>query len=80
MKMCYRGVPYDYNPTQIQVSETTNTVKFRGRSYEVNRVVLNLKEQGKEDIVYRGVANSQVKQTKFLIRLIKHVEILKVVV
>ena len=66
MKMCYRGVSYDYNPTQIKLSSTTNPVKFRGHTYELNSVALNLKESDKEDIVYRGVALSEAKQTRFL--------------
>ena len=66
MKMCYRGVTYDYEPTQIQVLESTTDVKFRGNTYKPNRVAINLRAQDKEDIVYRGVAFSQPTQTRFL--------------
>ena len=66
MKMCYRGVSYDYNPTQIQVLESSNDVKFRGNTYKPNRVALELKVQDKENIVYRGVAFSERTQTRFL--------------
>ena len=66
MKMCYRGVSYDYNPTQIEVSKTSDLVKFRGKTYELNQPVLDLKERNKEEFIYRGVAFCEKKQTKFL--------------
>ena len=66
MKLCYRGVEYDYNPTQIEVSKTSDLVKFRGKSYELNQPVLNLKEPNEAELVYRGVAFCEKKQTKFL--------------
>ncbi len=66
MEMCYRGVKYDYNPTQVEVSRTSDLVKFRGKTYELNQPVLDLKERNQEDLVYRGVAFCEKKQTKFL--------------
>ncbi len=66
MEMCYRGVKYDYNPTQVEVSKTSDLVKFRGKTYELNQPVLDLKERNEEDLVYRGVAFCEKKQTKFL--------------
>ena len=36
MKMSYRGVDYDYQPTQIKVGGTINVVKFRGHTYKVD--------------------------------------------
>ena len=66
MEMCYRGVKYDYKPTQIEVSRTSDLVKFRGQTYELNQPVLDLKERNQEDLVYRGVAFCEKKQTKFL--------------
>ena len=66
MKMCYRGVSYDYNPTQIQVDETTKAVKCRGVAYELDSVALNLKEKSEEVVVYRGAPLSNAKQSKFL--------------
>ena len=66
MEMCYRGVKYDYNPTQVEVSRTSDLVKFRGKTYELNQPVLDLKERNQENLVYRGVAFCEKKQTKFL--------------
>ena len=66
MEMCYRGVKYEYNPSQIEVSRTSDLVKFRGKTYELNQPVLDLKERNQEDLVYRGVAFCEKKQTKFL--------------
>ena len=36
MKLSYRGVDYDYQPTQIKVGGTINVVKFRGNTYKVD--------------------------------------------
>ncbi len=66
MEMCYRGVKYNYNPTQVEVSRTSDLVKFRGKTYELNQPVLDLKERNQENLVYRGVAFCEKKQTKFL--------------
>ena len=66
MEMCYRGVKYNYNPTQVEVSRTSDLVKFRGKTYELNQPVLDLKERNQEDLVYRGVAFCEKKQTTFL--------------
>ncbi len=66
MEMCYRGVKYEYNPSQIEVSRTSDLVKFRGKTYELNQPVLNLKEPNEKELVYRGVAFCEKKQTKFL--------------
>ena len=66
MKMCYRGVHYDYDPPQVEVSRTSELVKFRGQTYELNKAVLDLKERNQDDLVYRGIAFCSDKQTKFL--------------
>lgn len=66
MKLCYRGVSYDYNPVQINLGESTNSVNYRGNSYNSHSVLLDLKDKNREDIVYRGVALVEDRQTKFL--------------
>ncbi|MDJ0903016.1 MAG: DUF4278 domain-containing protein [Xenococcus sp. MO_188.B8] len=60
-----RGVKYDYKNTQIDVSRTSELVKFRGQTYELNQPVLDLKERNQEDLVYREVAFCDKKQTRF---------------
>ena len=66
MQLCYRGVRYEHQPTQIEVSGTGQPVKFRGKTYKSNQAILDLKEINKEDFVYRGVAICEKKHTKFL--------------
>ena len=66
MQLRYRGVSYDYNPTQINVIKKHSSINYRGNSYNLNYVLLGLKDKNQEEIIYRGVAYTGVKQTKFL--------------
>ncbi len=69
MKLCYRGIQYDYQPIEIQVSENPNTAKFRGNTYQCGFDVVIPQDHERKEIVYRGVGHSQIKQTKFLGRI-----------
>lgn len=55
MKLNYRGVTYEHNPTEFTVAEGQVGGKFRGRSWRVH----NLKDvplvKHATDLVYRGV-------------------------
>ena len=66
MELCYRGIRYQRQPTEIDVSETSETIKFRGQTCQLNKAVLELKEPNRENLVERGVAFCEQKQTKFL--------------
>ncbi|MEM8674710.1 MAG: DUF4278 domain-containing protein [Cyanobacteria bacterium P01_G01_bin.67] len=66
MQLRYRGISYEYNPTQINLGERTNSVNYRGNNYNLNSVLLTLKDKNQEEIIYRGVAYTEDKQTKFL--------------
>lgn len=66
MELCYRGVRYEHQPAQFDISQTGELVKFRGQTYKPNKVALNINEQEKEGLVYRGIASCEQKQTKFL--------------
>lgn len=57
MRLCYRGINYDYCPIEIQVGKIFNSDKFGGNIYQL----------GQEDLVYRGGAvRSETRQTRFL--------------
>ncbi len=74
MKLCYRGVSYEYNPTPVQVAGKRNIVQFRGCSYEMPYAVVNLKTQPQPGVIYRGVSVSEGKSVKFLGRSYEHQE------
>ena len=64
MKLCYRGIPYEYNPTPVKVSGKKNTVQFRGCSYT--------------KVVYRGISVYEGKSARFLGRSYERQEIVLV--
>jgi hypothetical protein len=66
MKMIYRGVSYEYNPTYVQIAGKQNEVKFRGCSYTMCHAVVNLQHSTNIDLVYRGVSVSEGKEARFL--------------
>ena len=66
MELCYRGIRYQRQPNEIGVSETSEKIKFRGQTCQLNKSVLELKERNRENLVYRGVAFCEPKETKFL--------------
>ena len=78
MKLCYRGIPYEYNPTPVKVSGKKNTVQFRGCSYLMNYAVVNLKSKPQSKIVYRGISVSEGKSARFLGRSYERQEIVLV--
>lgn len=69
MKLCYRGVHYEHQPAQFDISQTGELVKFRGKTYKQNQVALDLNAPEIEDLVYRGVTFCEQKQRKFLGRV-----------
>ena len=64
MKLCYRGIPYEYNPTPVKVSGKKSTAQFRGCSYT--------------KVVYRGISVSEGKSARFLGRSYERQEIVLV--
>ena len=55
MKLCYRGVSYDYKTSSLKMYPVNDAVKYRGRTYKRNAVVLNCNQHDQEEMVYRGV-------------------------
>lgn len=56
MKLCYRGVSYEFNPAQAKVVPSEIVGKYRGSSFSPSVVVENPVPQPVMDLKYRGVA------------------------
>jgi hypothetical protein len=76
MKMTYRGVPYQYNPTSVKVENKNNEVKFRGCTYQLSHAVMNVSESAKSGVVYRGVSVATGKEIRFLGRTCEYRQIM----
>jgi Domain of unknown function (DUF4278) len=62
MKLCYRGVSYDYNPPQVKVAEGPVVGRYRGANWRSTIVIDNPIPQIAATLTYRGVTyhtNSQ---------------------
>ncbi|MCG8363768.1 MAG: DUF4278 domain-containing protein [Pseudanabaenales cyanobacterium] len=67
MKLCYRGVEYDYNPPMLEVSESELTGRYRGcptqfsyvRHLPIPQPVAELKYRGN---AYRTTAKGRIEQ------------------
>lgn len=58
MKLCYRGVNYDYNPPSLEVRESELTGTYRGRSMNFSYVSHVPVPQPVANYTYRGVGYS----------------------
>ncbi|MEM9004034.1 MAG: DUF4278 domain-containing protein [Cyanobacteria bacterium P01_F01_bin.86] len=56
MKLCYRGVEYDYTPPTLEVSESEALGRYRGRSLRFSYVKHVPFPQPKADLSFRGAA------------------------
>lgn len=56
MRLCYRGVEYDYNPPSLEVKEREILGTYRGRPLHFNYVSHVPVPQPVADLTYRGVA------------------------
>ncbi|HEY9890183.1 MAG TPA: DUF4278 domain-containing protein [Candidatus Obscuribacterales bacterium] len=54
MKLCYRGVEYDYTPPVLEVSESEMLGHYRGRSLHFSYVKHVPFPQPEADLKYRG--------------------------
>jgi len=55
MKLNYRGVSYEYHPTEVTVGEGKVGGKFRGRNWRVHNLKNAPVVKHSADLVYRGV-------------------------
>lgn len=62
MRLCYRGVEYDYNPPSLEVKEQELVGKYRGRPLHFNYVSHVPVPQPVADLTYRGVPYSTTAQ------------------
>ncbi|HZG37673.1 MAG TPA: DUF4278 domain-containing protein [Nodosilinea sp.] len=58
MKLCYRGVEYDYNPPSLEVRESELTGRYRGRALNFSYVSHVPVPQPVANYTYRGVGYS----------------------
>ena len=58
MKLCYRGVNYDYNPPSLEVRESELTGTYRGRLMNFSYVSHVPVPQPVANYTYRGVSYS----------------------
>lgn len=56
MKLCYRGVEYDYTPPVLEVSESEILGRYRGRSLRFSYVKHVPFRQPEADLSFRGAA------------------------
>lgn len=56
MKLIYRGVQYDYNPPAVEMTNTTETGKYRGVDIRFRTAKRNPVQQPTLDLIYRGAA------------------------
>lgn len=62
MKLCYRGVDYDYNPPSLEVRDSELTGSYRGRSINFSYVSHVPVPQPVANYTYRGVGYSTNSQ------------------
>jgi len=62
MRLCYRGVEYDYNPPSLEVKEQELVGKYRGRPLHFNYVSHVPVPQPVANLSYRGVPYSTTSQ------------------
>ncbi len=55
MKLSYRGVPYDYTPPSLEMTESEIMATYRGQSYPVRYPRHMTLMQPVADLTYRGV-------------------------
>ena len=62
MKLCYRGVEYDYTPPVLEVSESEILGRYRGRAQHFSYVKHIPFPQPEADLRYRGVSYHTTRQ------------------
>jgi hypothetical protein len=56
MKLCYRGVCYDYTPPTVETTQSEFVGKYRGLDWRFSAVKKAPVQQTNLDLKYRGVA------------------------
>jgi hypothetical protein len=56
MKLCYRGVCYDYNPPTVETTESEFVGKYRGLDWRFHAVKKAPVQPTNVELQYRGVA------------------------
>lgn len=73
MKLKYRGVTYEYNPTKVATIEGKVGGKYRGASWQKRIPQITLVDEPNVDLKYRGVSYSKgaVKLTNLEVEPLK---------
>lgn len=73
MKLKYRGVTYEYNPTKVVTIEGKVVGKYRGVPYQKRIPQIALVDEPSVDLKYRGVSYRQgaVKLTNLEVKPLK---------
>ena len=56
MKLCYRGVCYDYTPATVETTQSEFVGKYRGLDWRFSTVKKAPVQQTNVELKYRGVA------------------------
>lgn len=59
MKLCYRGIPYSYEPPEVKAVPTGFSGKYRGAAYPIQQLIPESTEsmaRPVRNLKYRGVA------------------------
>jgi hypothetical protein len=55
MKLSYRGVSYEDQPSTLEVSEGEIGGKYRGQTWKIHRPKQSLRRSASKELIYRGI-------------------------
>ncbi|NET57426.1 MAG: DUF4278 domain-containing protein [Symploca sp. SIO2E6] len=56
MKLLYRGIGYENQPSTLEVSEGEIGGKYRGQTWKIHRPKQNLRHPLFRELIYRGIS------------------------
>ncbi|NEP57990.1 MAG: DUF4278 domain-containing protein [Symploca sp. SIO2G7] len=56
MKLSYRGISYEEQPSTLEVSEGEIGGKYRGQTWKIHRPKQNLRHSAFRQLTYRGIS------------------------
>lgn len=74
MKLSYRGVAYNKASLELPTLETATSMQYRGTSYSLRHVPIDVPLRDSSGMIYRGIAGDRCFKGSFLGRVYyKHV-------
>ncbi len=55
MKLLYRGVSYEEQPSTLEVSEGEIGGRYRGQIWKIHRPKQSLRRSAAKELIYRGI-------------------------